>query len=536
MADKAPVDGTAVPPRDPQPDDLGSALTRVRGEAPATVARAVPSADPRPEPQPAPEPPGDVGAPAEREATPEGGPPRIESGPSVRPQPSAPLRHEPQDGDLLLSRYRLQVRLGAGGMGVVFRAYDQVLDKAVAIKILRPAISAQPAAVKALRDEVKKSLDLNHEHLIKVFHFETIDDTAIMIMELLDGRALDWLMGNQHARGMPLAHAWPIIEGTGKALAYLHDKGIIHSDFKPSNVFVTASGGPKLIDLGVARAFRRAKTEGSASEALTALTPEYASVEMLELWPEADQRDDVYSFGVVVYELLSGKHPFDSLPATEARDKLGKGYSPPRVRGLARRQNRALAAALCFSRPERAPSIDEVLRELRPRGANRRLVGSVLVALVLVTAALAYVIYGIFYGPQDKDEPFIVAEQKAACPNRQGMDPGLVAVLMDQGREYLAASGKAFDPGVLSENPSSAVGAFRTVLCAEPDNRAAAEGVLNVFKAYSSEATRLYKAGQLQQAGQLAEIGLRIRPDSVDLTRVRNAVLRDLAAAGPPHS
>jgi TolB-like protein len=177
-----------------------------------------------------------------------------------------------------------------------------------------------------------------------------------------------------------------IIEDLGAALAYAHDHSVIHGDLKPANVFVTTSGKAKLLDFGIARAARGSRWRKDAA-ALGALTPAYASCEMLECLPP-DTRDDIYALACVIYEMLSGKHPFERQTAIEARDA---GEKPTPIATLTERQNAALAQGLAFDRAARTASVEMLLAGLAPGAApdNPRIVFSRAIGVTAVIAAVA---------------------------------------------------------------------------------------------------------------------------------------------------
>jgi serine/threonine protein kinase len=231
-------------------------------------------------------------------------------------------------GQMLSSRYRIERELGEGGMGVVYLATDrQVLGETFAVKVLKEAL--HPEALALLREEVHKTRRLTHPNIVDV-HSVNVDGTKLyVLMEYLEGKSLNALLDEEFGRGMPLSHAWPIIENAGAALGHAHDHNVIHSDLKPANIFVTTSGKTKLLDFGIARVSRGPLLH-ERSGPLT-LTPAYASCEMLE-GREADPRDDVYSFACVIYEMLCGKRPFGELTARrmKARVLLRNTLSPVR--------------------------------------------------------------------------------------------------------------------------------------------------------------------------------------------------------------
>ena len=263
-------------------------------------------------------------------------------------------------GQLLGGRYLLERVLGEGGMGVVYVATDQeVKGETFAIKVLKSEIRDHPESWGLLREEVRKTRALHHPNIAGVYSLNSDSSGIYMLMEYLEGKTLSALIDDDFGRGMPLMRAWPLIHDIGAALAYAHDHSVIHSDLKPSNVIVTTSAKAKLVDFGIARAARGGNGRFDPG-VLGALTPSYASCEMQEGRPP-DQSDDVYGFGCVIYEMLSGKHPFDQLSALEAR---AKGLRPSPLASLTSSQNQALADALAFDRADRTATVEALLSEL----------------------------------------------------------------------------------------------------------------------------------------------------------------------------
>lgn len=265
-------------------------------------------------------------------------------------------------GQLLGGRYRIEREVGEGGMGVVYLAADeQVPGERFAVKVLKDELP--PAALALLREEVRKTRKLSHQNIVDVHSVNVDCQRVYVLMEYLEGKSLDALLDEEFGRGMPFSHAWPIIEDVGAALGNAHDHNVIHSDLKPANVFVTNSGRTKLLDFGIARVSRGPLLYADAAS--RALTPAYASCEMLE-GKEADRRDDIYSFACVIYEMLSGERPFGELSALEAREA---GSQVPPLQRLSKEQNTALAKALACERKSRTASVEELLAGL---GADRR--------------------------------------------------------------------------------------------------------------------------------------------------------------------
>jgi serine/threonine protein kinase len=438
---------------------------------------------------------------------------------------------EAREGMVLKDRYRLDKRVGEGGMGMVFRATDLESEglggnEVLAVKVLKSAFRTHPDALRALNEEVRKGRVLAHPNIVSAYSFNRDRHQVFMTMEFLDGKPLDGLLDEEFARGMPFDRAWAIIEGMGSALAYAHDRGIVHSDFKPSNVFVLAGGRAKVLDFGIARAARGNRGNHFDAGDLGAMTPAYASCEMLEGQPP-DNRDDIYAFGCVIYETLSGKHPFARKTAVDARN-LKFVYRP--IPSLSKTQNRVLASTLAFDRYKRADSVEAVLRGLKEGArsdARRR--GWLYAAALLLAVLGAGAWVGVSrFGYQDSDEKVIDSLIQPTAKMREDFDPLMVQTLLDQGNEYLAQGEKQFDPSVLSEGVSTAVGAFRGVLHFDPANRQAAIGITEIFKTYRAQARRYFDEQQYRKALEVAELGLKIYPASIDLRTLRTTVQQRL--------
>jgi TonB family protein len=259
-------------------------------------------------------------------------------------------------GSVLGGRYRLVREIGRGGMGVVYLADGLVDLQQFAVKVLNTEFLRHPDAIRVLREEARKSLAMRHPNIVGVYPLEREGEQYYLPMEYLEGKTLRDLIDQDFARGVPLDQAWPIVKGAGAALAFAHDHGVIHSDLKPSNIFVTTGGRPRVLDFGIARALR-ADRKHFDTDSLGALTAAYASCEMLDRKPP-DFRDDVYGFACVVYELLTGKHPFGGCTAAEARSR--KLMVAP-VRALTQAQNAVLRRGLMFNCDDRIATIEEFL-------------------------------------------------------------------------------------------------------------------------------------------------------------------------------
>lgn len=278
-------------------------------------------------------------------------------------------------GDTLNNRFVLEECLGVGGMGTVYKALDmrklEASDRKpyLAIKVLNTQFRGNPKSLIALQREARKAQVLAHRNIVTVYDFDRDGAIVYLTMEYLSGKPLSQILRTQDFKGMPVQSALPIVRGMSSALAYAHERGFVHCDFKPANVFLTDTGEVKVIDFGIARVFQRPEEESDATVfdpgSLGALTPAYASPEMLEHL-EPDPRDDIYALGCITYELLTGRHPFDRQSATQAR---ASNRQPQRPDNLSNRQWRALRATLAFDRKSRTPTVSRFVEEF---GAQER--------------------------------------------------------------------------------------------------------------------------------------------------------------------
>lgn len=315
---------------------------------------------------------------------------------------------------ILKGRFILEELLGAGGMGVVYKAKDllkieaQDRDPYVAIKVLIDEFKAHPEAFIALQRESRKTQRIAHPNIVTVYDFDRDGDTVFMTMEYLDGKPLDKLISQHRGVGLVQEEAIKILEGICAALVYAHGQNIIHSDFKPGNIFVNNKGIAKVIDFGIARAVAKVEHREESIDDRTvfdagnlgALTPAYASLEMLE-GKNPDVRDDIYALGCIAYELFTGDHPFNRVHADEAkRQKL----KPKRIQGMKKRQWRAIERALAFERENRTQSVELFWAEFN--SADSQAWKYITLALLLLAGAA-----GFYYQYKPEVAPVLSEDQ-----------------------------------------------------------------------------------------------------------------------------
>ncbi len=205
-------------------------------------------------------------------------------------------------------KYSSIVKIGEGGMGAIFKAHDEYLNKTVAIKLVNPLFSEQ--ALPRFQREAQASGKLNHPNIVRTMDFGVADGiTPYLVMEFIDGESLYFLV--KHQAPMRLSEVLPFAEQILSALEYAHENGVVHRDMKPSNIMLLQeNGGPpvvKLVDFGLAKlqdCDQRLTSTGSNLGSPAYMSPEQARGE------EGDERSDIYSFGVILFEMLTGRVPF----------------------------------------------------------------------------------------------------------------------------------------------------------------------------------------------------------------------------------
>ncbi len=221
---------------------------------------------------------------------------------------------DPRIGQVLLDQFRIEERIGAGGMGMVYRARQTTIGRDVAIKILHADLAQNPDAVRRFHREARISTSLDHPNIVRVFLFGQLPDGSLyLVMELLRGRPLADLLRVEPRLSVSRAlHiAIQVAEGVGEA----HAQGIVHRDVKPENVFLVTKGRDpdfaKVLDFGIARLLRNEDQTQATQSGLVFGTARYISPEGAAGEP-TDARSDVYSMGVLTYQMLSGETPFDA--------------------------------------------------------------------------------------------------------------------------------------------------------------------------------------------------------------------------------
>ncbi len=213
-------------------------------------------------------------------------------------------------------RYRVLKTLGGGGMGTVYLAEHKMMKRPVALKALRPELTAQAGLAERFRREVEAAARVTHPNIVAAHDADQAGDCLFLVMEYVEGIDLArWL--KEHGP-LPVAEACDSVRQAALGLQYAHEQGMVHRDLKPHNLMRTASGQVKVLDFGLARMVQLAQ-EGGTVSGMVLGTPDYMAPEQANDAHSADIRADVYSLGCTLYQLLSGQVPF---PGGGLLDKL----------------------------------------------------------------------------------------------------------------------------------------------------------------------------------------------------------------------
>jgi serine/threonine-protein kinase len=198
--------------------------------------------------------------------------------------------------------------LGAGGMGVVYRAFDRELEEPVAIKTLRPeALAGGSVALERFKQEIRLARRIAHRNVVRTYDLGEVNGMYYLTMEYVDGTSLRQLIDTSGK--LPVAVALTIGKQLCRALEVAHADGIIHRDIKPQNIVVDPSGFLKVMDFGIARLANPPQGKGLTEAGVSIGTPDYMSPEQLA-GVELDARSDLYAVGIVLFECLTGRVPY----------------------------------------------------------------------------------------------------------------------------------------------------------------------------------------------------------------------------------
>src|SRR5450755_1607389 len=207
-------------------------------------------------------------------------------------------------GTLLSARYQVLRILGQGGMGAVYQARDQELDRIIALKVIRPELASNPSILARFKQELILSRNVTHKNVVRIFDLGEAEGTKFITMEYVEGEDLRAILrrkGKFHSK-----EAVAVIQQICRALEAAHSEGVIHRDLKPQNVMLDPQGRVVVMDFGLARSL---EAPGMTQTGALVGTLEYMSPEQA-MGAELDQRSDLFAVGLIFYELLTGKTPY----------------------------------------------------------------------------------------------------------------------------------------------------------------------------------------------------------------------------------
>ncbi|MCK4556703.1 MAG: protein kinase, partial [Candidatus Aminicenantes bacterium] len=207
-------------------------------------------------------------------------------------------------GTTFAKRYELIEELGVGGMGRVYKVFDKKIKEEVALKILKPEITADEKTIERFSNELKFARKITHKNVGRMYDLNEEEGTHYITMEYIAGEDLKSTINRvgQLSIGKSISISKQVCEGLVEA----HRLGVVHRDLKPSNIMVDKEGNSRIMDFGIARSL---KAKGITREGVMIGTPEYMSPEQIEAL-DVDQRSDIYSLGIILYEMLTGQLPF----------------------------------------------------------------------------------------------------------------------------------------------------------------------------------------------------------------------------------
>ena len=214
-------------------------------------------------------------------------------------------REELTTGVTFAGRYQIVEELGRGGMGKVYKAIDTEVREKVALKLIKPEISRDAKTIERFQNELKLTRKISHKNVCRMYDLNKEEGNYYITMEYVPGEDLKSMI--RMSRQLSMATAVNVAKQVCEGLSEAHRMGVIHRDLKPSNIMIDKAGNVRIMDFGIARSLR---TEGITGSGVMIGTPEYMSPEQVE-GKEVDQRSDIYSLGIILYEMVTGRVPFE---------------------------------------------------------------------------------------------------------------------------------------------------------------------------------------------------------------------------------
>ncbi len=243
--------------------------------------------------------------------------------------PTSPTRtlmtpvEELTTGSTFAGRYQIIEEIGRGGMGRIYKVFDTEIDEKVALKLIKPEVAADKGNIERFRNEMKFARQVGHPNVSRMFDLGKHEGTYFITMEYVPGEDLKSFI--RRIGQLPVGKAVSIARQVADGLNEAHRQGVIHRDLKPRNVIIDREGNARIMDFGIARSL---KSEGMTEKGIMVGTPEYMSPEQTES-RDVDQRSDIYSLGILLFEMLTGRIPFEGETPISVAIKQ-KTEKPPR--------------------------------------------------------------------------------------------------------------------------------------------------------------------------------------------------------------
>ncbi|MFA9454300.1 MAG: protein kinase, partial [Candidatus Aminicenantaceae bacterium] len=264
-------------------------------------------------------------------------------------------------GATFADRYQIIEELGRGGMGKVYKVFDKETNERVALKLIKPEIASDSSTIERFRNELTTARKITHKSVCRMYDLNKVDGSYYITMEYVSGGDLKRLI--RRTRYIPIGTAVAIATQICEGLAEAHRLGIVHRDLKPNNIMIDDDGQARIMDFGIARTV---KTKGITGSGIIIGTPEYMSPEQVEA-KEVDQRSDIYSLGIILYEMVTGRVPFegDSAIAIGVKHKSEQPEDPVQINAQVPEDvSRLILKCLEKDQADRYQSAGEVRAEL----------------------------------------------------------------------------------------------------------------------------------------------------------------------------
>ncbi|HEY0795540.1 MAG TPA: tetratricopeptide repeat protein [Acidisarcina sp.] len=428
-----------------------------------------------------------------------------------------------EPGTVLAHRYEIIQVLGEGGMGSVYKAHDQELDRMVALKVIRPELARNPAIVDRFKQELRLSQNVTHKNVIRMHDLGEDQGTRFITMEYVEGRDLRSII--QDAGKLPPEQTVEIMQQVCRALDAAHSVGVIHRDLKPQNIMQNAAGQIVVMDFGLARTL---EGDGMTQSGALVGTIEYMSPEQA-MGKELDQRSDIFALGLIGYEMLTGKMPFRAESALASLIKRTQERAEP-ISSFDNEVPTPLSAIIskCLERDAnlRYKNVSEVLDDLdafvnkraaaslafNPNVESTGLSGKWIKVAAIGITALVLVAGGVVLS---KHHPQFASKPAAAT------GPALSLAIMPF---YNASSDPSLDwlGSSLSDMLSTGIGQSATVRMVSPDRFHQVLHDLHISGKSQADVATLRRLAEFTSAdtviyGQYVKIGDQIRIDTTVL-------------------